>query len=122
MAGQRLNPPLKPDDKKATSGELRDEDRRRAIFASQFLTTAGWVVTILGPVIGVIIMVASGQTGADEMGPEEYAMLIQGGVIMVVSALSGLFMVMTSSFVRAHLNSQTQLINLMTKDVKEPKE
>ena len=84
-----------------------------AVFASKILTTAGWVVAILGPIFGLILMLASGQTGTSEMGPDEYIMLVLGGVLMVVGPLSGLFMVMVSSFVRSHLDSQTQLVTLL---------
>ena len=92
----------------AGQGDIRGEDERKAVFASRILTRAGWVLSILSPVVGFIIMVPS-----DDGTPGPPPMLFVGLNIFVVGTLSGLFMVMISSFVRAHLNSQTQLINLM---------
>ena len=93
---------------------FRGEDERKAVFASKILTRAGWVLAILSPVFGVIIMVSSGELRVgDKASAADSAIAVMGGVIAVTGALSGLFMVMISSFVRAHLDSQTQLVALM---------
>jgi hypothetical protein len=87
---------------------LRDPDERQAFIAAGILTWVGLFLSVLSPFVGFIIMVTS-----DDGTPGPPPMLFVGLNIFVVGTLSGLFMVMTSSFVRAHLNSQTQLINLM---------
>ncbi len=98
----------------AGQGDIRGEDERKAVFASRILTRAGWVLAILSPVVGFIIMVTSDQLRVDDKaGAADSAMLVMGGVIAVTGALSGLFLVMVTSFVRAHLDSQTQLIALI---------
>jgi len=90
------------------STPISDPDERQAFIATGILTWVGSFLSILSPFVGFIIMVTS-----DDGTPGPPPMLFVGANIFVVGTLSGLFMVMTSSFVRAHLNSQTQLINLM---------
>jgi hypothetical protein len=90
------------------STPISDPDERQAFIAAGILTWVGLFLSVLSPFVGFIIMVTS-----DDGTPGPPPMLFVGLNIFVVGTLSGLFMVMTSSFVRAHLNSQTQLINLM---------
>ena len=90
-------------------------DERRAVFASRVLTRGGWALTVGSFLIGAIVMLTSGQ---DKKGYNLFEgnldpQLFDGLLILSIGTLSGLFLVMISSFVRAHLNSQTQLINLM---------
>ena len=105
---KRLDPPKFLTERRAFTGDIRGEDERKAVFASRILTRAGWVLAILSPFVGFIIMVTS-----DDGTPGAPPMLFVGLNVIVVGTLSGLFMVMVTSFVRAHLDSQTQLIALM---------
>ncbi len=84
-------------------------DERRAVFASRVLTRGGWVLTVGSFLIGAIVMLTSGQCSScgynlfeGNLDPQ----LFDGLLIAVVGTLSGLFLVMISSFVRISLDSR----------------
>ena len=86
-----------------------DQDKHVVAFVSRILTRAGWVLAVGSFLVGAITMLTSGRDkeGYDlgNLDPQ----LFDGLLILLIGSLSGLFLVMISGFVRAHLNSQTVL-------------
>ncbi len=84
-------------------------DERRAVFASRVLTRGGWALAVGSFLIGAIVMLTSGQ---DKKGYNLFegnipaAQLFDGLLILSIGTLSGLFLVMISSFVRISLDSR----------------